>query len=172
MFLKHIGFELSARSSTMFYQCLLKELVESLLAHMIVINEKKFENKSTKHSSTEREILYYIAGFIVRKVKGNIDKLRSLNGHENILDSLSIEPNDDLGYLEGVKSSTKALDRCGLQYPSKNFYLLVRELDSIVCSKLYYKLSANSLLNSLLNRFSIFVANMAKNLLEWILIEV
>ena len=147
-FFKLLGFERSARSSTMFYQCLVREIVESLMAHMIVLNESEFENKPTKHTSTEQEILYYIAGFIVKKVKGNIDNLRCLRGHENILASLYVSAQDDFGYLESVKSWTQALDRGGLQYPSKDFYLLIRELDSIVCSQLYEKLSSNSLLKS------------------------
>ena len=138
--------EPSERVNTLFYQCLIRELVESLLAQMIVINETQFENKPTRHTSTEQEVLYYIAGFIVKKVKGNIDKLRSLRGHENILCSLTIDKGESLGYLESVKSWTEALDRGGLQYPSIDFYLLVRELDSIVCNRLYDKLSSSSLL--------------------------
>ena len=148
VFFTGLNLDPSVRVNTIFYQCLLRELVESLLAHMIIINEKEFENKPTKHTSTEQEILYYITGFIIKKVKGNIDKLRCLRGLENILGCLTVESSDNLGYLEDVKSWTKALDRGGLQYPSIELYLLVRELDSIVCNKLFDKLAPNSLLKS------------------------
>ena len=147
-FIENLGLELSHRVSIMFYQCFLREIVESLLAHMIVINEKEFECKVSKHSSTEQEILYYIGGFIVKKVNVNIDKLRCLRGKETIL-SFMTNSGEESSWFEGVKSWTKALDRGGLQYPSMNFYLLVREIDSIVSSKLYEEtLSSNSLMKS------------------------
>ena len=147
-FLQCLGLELSHNINNMFYQSLLREIVEALLAHMIVINEKEFSNKQTKHSSSEQEILYYIAGFVVRKVKLNIDKLRCLKGQENIL-SLITNNGENFGCFENVQSWTKALDRGGLQYPSLNFFLLIREIDSIVSTKLYEEtLSANSIMKS------------------------
>ena len=147
--LKLLGFDPSIRINTMFYQSLLREVVELLLAHMIVINEKEFGSGHSKHSSTEQQILYYIAGFIVKKVKGNLDKLKCLRGLESILSFITTTSEGNLGFLENVKSWTKALDRGGLQYPSMNFYLLVREMDSIVSAKLYEEtLSANSLMKS------------------------
>ena len=67
-FLQSLGLQQSQRVNNMFYQSLLREIVESMLAHMIIINEKEFVVKVSKHTSTEQEILYYIAGFIVRKI--------------------------------------------------------------------------------------------------------
>ena len=56
---------------------------------------------------------------------------------------------DEASWFESVTSWTKALDRGGLQYPSMNFYLMIREIDSIVSTRLYEEtLTSNSLIKS------------------------
>ena len=94
-FITRLDLDSSSRASTLFYLCLLRE--------MIIIHEKEFENSPNSHTDTEQEILYYIMGFKNKKVKENIDKLRCLRGLENILDYLTIDRSDDLGFFRKCK---------------------------------------------------------------------
>ena len=147
-FLQQLGLAHLERCNIVFYQVFIKELIEAILAQTIVINEREFDNKPSKHSQSEQEILYYISGFIIKKLKQNSTKLHCLRNKENILLCLMCD-GTDLEFLSTVRSWTCELDRGGLQYPSKDFYLLIREIDYILSSDLHIDtLHANSLLKS------------------------
>ena len=147
-FLSALGLSDSERCNIVFYQVFLKELIEAMLAESIVLNEQEFDNKPSKHTQSEQEILYYVAGFIIKKIKENSNKLLCLRHKDNMLLCLSCD-GTDLGFLSSIKSWTCELDRGGLQYPSKDFYLLIREIDSILSNKLQMEfLHANSILKS------------------------
>ena len=142
-----ISFQVSNRLHVMFYQVFLRKLVEVMLAELIDRNRKEEVTKLIPLSETEQQVLYYIAGFIVSKLKKNHSKSKSLKDCDNLIKIISTSNLQDLGFLQNVSEWTSRLDRGGLQYPTQDFYLLIREMENITNSNIdMSSLSAHSLL--------------------------
>ncbi|XP_033727844.1 uncharacterized protein LOC117317154 [Pecten maximus] len=128
-----------------FVQLFLLEIVEQLLALQIKYHRTISKQAQSAFSESDQSILFYISGYIIKALKKRYLKLKENKTKLLCLERL-ICKSDQSTFLETIKKWTKKIDRGGLHIPSDNFYLLVREMEHVVRSKVDIdRLSADSL---------------------------
>ena len=93
-------------------------------------------------SVNDQSILFYIAGFIIKALKKRYYVVSSKN--LTIIDKL-VSHSDSSSFVTSYSEWFNKQDRGGLQKPSDNFFLLVRELEYIVRKSLSDRYCASSL---------------------------
>ena len=106
-----------------FYQCLIQELVGCLLELYRADITSNLSSPVERLNVSEQGVLYYIAGYIIHKVKSkkfsNLDVMQAcVEDHPHEVDSQ-------------FKAWTNKMDRGGLQYPAKDFFDFILQSDMI-----------------------------------------
>lgn len=84
-------------------------------------------------SSTDQNVLYYMCGYMARKLKVACIKYKKLKKMENLINSLTTkEPVQRDNFVEQYRKWTEKQSRGGLLFAIPSFYLLIRELDTIL----------------------------------------
>ena len=113
----------------LFLQMFFKDIVGELFTEQIKLVKSDSEKEQSTVSVNDQSILlFYIAGFIIKALKKRYYVVSSKN--LTIIDKL-VSHSDSSSFNSNSEWFNKQ-DRGGLQKPSDNFYLLVRELKNIV----------------------------------------
>ena len=111
------------KEQIIFYQTFLRLVLENMLTQYktAIMNTLQQPAPTAYHlTDTDKAVLYYIAGFILRKV----NQKRGLSAD---LGTAFMLPSG--GMTDVPAEWTVRLDRGGLKYPSKGFYTLIEECD-------------------------------------------
>lgn len=126
--------DVQLQTAIMMYQVWLRKFVEAMLGK-ISIMQQRVENNTcmvNKLTNTDNNVLYYISGYLCTKIKSSVRRYKTLRNHEQLANSLSTKnpTNFDNFFIQYQKWVQKQ-NRGGLSYPTRDFFLLVVELDSI-----------------------------------------
>ena len=122
----------------MFYQTFLAELLAHMLKGYVsaVKQQVSLSDKGYHLSESDKETLYYVSGYVVKKLG---DKQGLCN---KLVGTFSVQTNP-----EGVPSEwTTRLDRGGLRYATQDFYELLVQCDKVIGHIVAKALCAKSLL--------------------------
>ena len=96
------------------------------------------------HSSSSVQLsrMYYISGYLARKV--TVSKLCA----QSIKSACTSDgSHDDLGFISKYSAWTATVTRGGLVTPSQTFYLMVRSMDRVHCQNVNLKFMTSDSLN-------------------------
>ena len=80
----------------------------------------------------DQNILYHVCGYMAMKVKTACRRYKKMQNLQGLTECLtSKEPKEQGHFVEKYKQWVEKQNRGGLLYPVPNYYLLVREFDSI-----------------------------------------
>ena len=143
-FIKGICIDCDKTVKCLFYQKFLDFLLECILAEMLNFYSSSDSFSTYISDETEQKVLFYISGFIVKKLE--ILSSKRLLKFQNIIRSFHDKSLANMEFAKKEKSWTVKLDRGGLKYPCKYFYFLVREIDFCVNSNVdFNNIKADSL---------------------------
>ena len=128
-FIEGLKIEIDSKIKFFFYQKLLDSLLECIFNELLIYHTSRDAFNSYKVSDSEQQVLFYIAGFILRKLEGFTCNV--LSSFKDIILSFNDKNTDSLGL---AKEWTLRLDRGGLKYPCNYLFLLIKEIDFCVNS--------------------------------------
>ncbi|KAJ8307581.1 hypothetical protein KUTeg_014867 [Tegillarca granosa] len=132
-----------------FVQWFLLDLINELLVQQLKAEQKKSSDSHGELSDNDQRILFYICGFIIRSIKKRYLRSKSETNQLKLKFVLKLI-SDSATTTSFVKKYAGWFDkknRGGLYKPCDNFYLLVRELETVMRKNVDIdNLSAKSLL--------------------------
>ena len=131
-FLDGLKVDYESKVKCIFYQKFLDLLLQCVLNEILLYHSSREHVDSYKVSDSEQQILFYIAGFILKKLEGFSCKV--LSNFKEVISSFSDRNIENLGFVKEAREWTEKLDRGGLKYPCKYLYLLIREIDFCINS--------------------------------------
>ena len=106
-----------------------EDIVGELFTEQIKLVKSDSEKEQSTVSVNDQSILFCIAGFTIKALKKRYYVVSSKN--LTIMDKL-VSRSDSSSFVNSYSEWFNKQDSGGLQKPSDNFYLLVRELKNIV----------------------------------------
>ncbi|XP_069106991.1 uncharacterized protein [Argopecten irradians] len=132
-----------------FTQVLLLDLVGEICKEQTKLILKRTEDNTKHLTDNDQTVLFYISGFIIRALR----KRYSRHGHSDKMQCcdafISTNKCEEKAFLAKYRKMISLKDRGGLEMPTSNFYLLVRECETVTRSMVDTdRLRASSLLLS------------------------
>ncbi|KAK3105408.1 hypothetical protein FSP39_024572 [Pinctada imbricata] len=136
---------LTNRTVNNFLQILLMELIGQILSECYQQEVKQATDVKESMSQNDRQILYYIAGYIVRSLRKNTNRIHQTD--EGVLAALDKMQSDGTTELSTYASWFNQVNRGGLKRPSDTLVDLVCAMEIVVRGKVSFdNLSSTSLL--------------------------
>ena len=110
-----------------FFQMFINALLQGVLDEILLYHKSCDDFKQYISNESEQQILFYICGFILNKLKKMSCKV--LAPFSDVISSFYDKNVQNLEFVKNVSAWTQKLDRGGLKYPSKYFFFRVREVD-------------------------------------------
>ena len=123
----------------MFFEDIVGELFST---EQITLVKSDSEKEQSTVSVNDQSILFYIAGFIIKALKKGYYLVTSKN--LTIIDKL-VSHSDPSSFVTSYSEWFNKQDRGGLQKPSDNLFLLMRELENIVRKSISDRYCSSSL---------------------------
>ena len=125
-FLGQLGISIN-KAALGFYQQLLREALGCIITEATAIVVRvSTETRQQKLSAAEQNILFYITGYMARKVATCKLCMPAVKAA-----CTSGGSSDELGFVSEYSAWTATVNRGGLLNPSQNFYLLIRTMDRV-----------------------------------------
>ncbi|XP_033727600.1 uncharacterized protein LOC117316933 [Pecten maximus] len=153
-----------------FSQLVLLDLIGEICKEQTQLVVKKTEHNAKSLTDNDQTVLYYISGFIIRALRKRYSRCRNTEKSQCCHAFVSTSSSKEKTFLKKFHKMITMKDRGGLQKPSSDFFLLVRECEVVTRSLVDTdKLGANSLLLSPLKEKTIqsfMVQHYAKSVLS------
>ena len=126
-FVKPFECKSTERTRVHFFQLFISVLLQSVLDEILLYHKSFDDFKPYCANESEQQVLYYICGYILNKLKRMTCK--GLAPFVDIIASFYEKNIENLEFVKNISGWTDKLDRGGLKYPCQYFYFLVREID-------------------------------------------
>ena len=103
-----------------FFQMFINALLQGVLDEILLYHKSCDDFKQYISNESEQQILFYICGFILNKLKKMSCKV--LAPFSDVISSFYDKNVQNLEFVKNVSAWTQKLDRGGLKYPSKYFF--------------------------------------------------